>query len=389
MSQRVAIVGIGQTNHRYRRPDVNHVELLNEAVRLALQDAQLTMKDVDAVVMGNMELFEGHYIPDAMSVDGSGAYLKPGLRVNTGGTVGATTLVAAATHVASGVFNTVLAIGWEKQDAASTLSGLLMVRDPLYDRDKAAGAAGLFATLALRYMRESGCREEHAALVRVKAAQNARRNPHAHLKLNITADDVLNSRLLVWPLRLLHLSPTSCGACALVLAGEERAKKISNKPVWIRDHVTAHRECFTHVGGIVEAVPHTPSHEAAALKLYKRNGITNPRRQMQMMEMYDPSSWAEMQYSEWFHICEKGEGWKIAEKGITALDGEFPINPSGGVVSTNPIGASAMLRPAEAALQIRGDAGEGQVTRQVNVALATGFGGWTWTVMFLLSRTPD
>ncbi len=77
---------------------------------------------------------------------------------------------------------------------------------------------GIFATMGLKYMREYGCREEHAALARVIMADNARRNPHAHLKLELTIEDVLKSRVLVWPVRLLHMSPTSCGACALILA---------------------------------------------------------------------------------------------------------------------------------------------------------------------------
>ena len=79
----------------------------------------------------------------------------------------------------------------------------------------------------------------------------------------------------------------------------------------------------------------------------------------------------------------------MAEKGVTGLEGEFPINPSGGVISTNPIGCTALLRVAEAALQIRGDAGEHQVTRDVKTAVATGFGGSFWSEMILLSRLKN
>ncbi len=128
--------------------------------------------------------------------------------------------------------------------------------------------------------------------------------------------------------------------------------------------------------------------QVAARKLYGRNGIINVRKDVDMFEIYDPCVWCELAWMEDFHVCEKGEAWKLVEKGMTELDGEFPVNPSGGVVSNNPIGASSMIRPAEAALQIRGDAGEHQVTRKVNTALASGFGATNCTELFLLSKTP-
>jgi len=105
--------------------------------------------------------------------------------------------------------------------------------------------------------------------------------------------------------------------------------------------------------------------------------------------MYDPFAFAIPSWMEDFGICDSGEGWKLVEKGAIALEGEYPINPSGGVMCTNAIGDSGMLRVAEAALQIRGDAGEHQVTREVKQALASGFGGSYWTDLLLLSKTTD
>ena len=106
-----------------------------------------------------------------------------------------------------------------------------------------------------------------------------------------------------------------------------------------------------------------------------------------MAEIYEPSSWAELEWYELYHFCEKGEGWRLIERGVTEIDGEFPVNPSGGVLATNPIGATAMIRIAEAALQLRGDAGEHQVSRPVNTALATAWGGSDWTEMVLLKKS--
>ncbi len=385
MAGRAAIVGVGQTYHRSKRPDVNQIEMINEAVRAALEDAQLTPKEIDCVLFGNMEQAEGSYLMDCWATEGTGAYLKEGCKVHTGGTTGASVAEAAAHHAASGLFDTVLAVTYEKQDETPAGMGpLALVQDYLWAIH--TGAFGWFARMGRKYMLETGCQEEHAAITRLKSDRCACKNPHAHLRLNLTMQDVLNSRMLLYPLRLLYMCPTTAGACALVFASEERAPKITKKPVWVKDWETVHYEM---VGYEAYFTSRMTSMETAANRIYHRNGITNVRRDIQCAEIYEPSTWSELQFSEWFHFCEKGEAWRMAEKGVSDLEGEFPINPSGGVVCTNPIGCTAMVRVAEAALQIRGDAGEHQVTRDVKRAVATGFGGSFWTEMLLLQRSWD
>lgn len=384
MPEQVAIVGIGQTKHRSRRPDASQYEMIDEAVKAALSDAGVAPKDIDAVVMGNMETFEGHYLSDMMAVGASGGYLKPGLKLNTGGTIGGATVCNGWYHVASGMFQTVLIVAWEKLEEGHTTSGIISAMDPLYDRTFYTGAISHQAMIGQQYMQASGCSEEHAAIVRVKAADNARRNPFAHVKVEINVQDVLDSRMVVYPIRLLEMCPVSSGACAMVLAAGSRAHRITKTPVWIQDHVTVHLESFK-LAGEPDPTPSRASQTEAAVQLYKRNGITHPRREIDVFELYDPSSWAELAWMEDFLLCERGEAWKLAERRATALDGEFPINPSGGVVSTNPIGASAMIRVAEAATQVRGDGGERQVARPVRRAIATAYGGSNWTIMFLLN----
>ncbi|MBU1943013.1 MAG: acetyl-CoA acetyltransferase, partial [Actinobacteria bacterium] len=123
--------------------------------------------------------------------------------------------------------------------------------------------------------------------------------------------------------------------------------------------------------------------------LYRRNGITDPVRDIDVIEMYDPSTWAELIWMEDMGLCERGEAWRMVERGETEIDGKIPVNPSGGVVSTNPGTPSTMIRYIEAALQVRGDAGGHQVPREVRTAVATGFGGTGWTPMVLLSRDRD
>ena len=388
MANRVAIVGIGQTYHKSRRPDVNQPEMVNEAVRAALADAQLSMKDIESVFVSNMETFEGVYLPDHWMADQAGSFMKPGFKVCTGGTSGISAVKEAFHFVASGLFSIALVIGFEKQDAGDSTGAITAAVTPVWGKGIAAGVIGEFAKQALTYMEQTGAREEHAAMVRLKADRGACRNPNAHLRLGLkSVEEIVKSGYLVWPIRMLDFCPQSCGACVLILASEEEVKRITNKPVWIADILTIHQEIF-RAGTFSDPTGQEEySQEVASTKLYKRNGITNPRKDIDMAEIYEPSNWEEMLLYEHFHFCEKNEGWKLIEKGITEIEGEFPVNPSGGVIATNPIGATPVIRIAEAALQIRGEAGEHQVTRDVKTAVATALGGANWTGMALLKRS--
>jgi acetyl-CoA C-acetyltransferase len=388
MPNRVAIVGIGQTRHQSKRRDVTLPEMINEAVRAALNDAEITIKDVEAVFTSNMETFEGIYLPDHGAAAEIGAFMKPGFKVCTGGTSGASVVVEGFCMVASGLFDVALIVGFEKQDCGDTTAAISAAATPVWGKGATTGAIGEFAKQALSYMETSGAKEEHAAMVRVKADRGACRNEHAHLQLGLeNIDQVLESGYLVWPLRMLDFCPQSSGACALVLAEERRAKKISKKPVWIADVEVVHQEPF-RAGTFGDPTgTETYTQHVACERIYKRNGITNPRKEIDMAELYEPSNWEEMSLYEHFHFCEKNEGWRMVEQGITEMDGDLPVNPSGGVIATNPIGATPTIRVAEAALQVRGDAGAHQVTKEVKTALASALGGPNWTVLTLLKRS--
>jgi acetyl-CoA C-acetyltransferase len=362
--------------------------MVGEAVRMALADAQLSSREIEAVFFSNMETFEAIYLPDHGMAAEVGSFGKPGLKVATGGTSGASVVSEGFYFVASGLYDVALVIGFEKQDCGDTTAAITAAATPMWGKGATTGAIGEFAKQALSYMKTSGAKEEHAAMVRLKADRNACRNPYAHLKLGLkSVEEVLKSPYLVWPLRFLDFCPQSCGACALIFASEKRAKKITRKPVWIADIETVHQEPF-RAGTFGDPTgKEIYTQHVACERLYKRNGITNPRKDIDMAEIYEPSNWEEMNLYEHFHFCEKNEGWKLIEKGITEIEGEFPVNPSGGVIATNPIGATPTIRVAEAALQIRGDGGERQVTRDVKTALASALGGPNWTVLTLLKRS--
>ncbi len=388
MGNRVAIIGIGQTHFKSKRPDVNIPEMINEAVRAALADAEMEIKGIEAVFTGNMETFEGVCHPDHWMAVESGAFGRPGMKVGAAGTTGATVVDEAFHMVAAGVCDTALAIGYQKHDQGNATGALTTCCTPVWGAGFAVGAMQEFAKQALTYMERTGAREEHAAMVRLKADYGACRNPYAHLRLGLSSiDEILQSAYLVWPLRILDFCPQSNGACALILASEHVANRLSNKPVWIADMITVHQTQFR--AGIYEDLTGRDpySQEVAAARLYKRNGITDVRRDIDLAEIYEPSNWQEMTTYEHLYFCEKGEGWKMVEKHMTDIEGEFPVNCSGGVIATNAIGATPTVRIAEAALQIRGDAGERQATRDIKTALATALGSTNWTILTLLRRS--
>lgn len=370
--RRVGIVGTGQTKCKERRDDVSFPGLIYEAASRALEDAGITIDEVDAVVFGSApELFEGVNHPEHWCADAAGAFHKPMMRIHTGGTVGASTGIAAFYYIASGMFDTVLAVAGDKLSESPVQLGLSTVYDPILGRKFACGAPSAVALQAREYMNLYGVTEEQAALVAVKNRRNALKNPYAQLKIpDISVEMVMKSMVLSSPIKLLDSCPASDGACAMVLAVESRARKLTERPAWIRA-VATYNEGVYYPGrrfadplALIEA----------AKKIYRHCGITDPRREIDVAELYEAFSFQEMLWTEALFFCERGEGGKLVESGATQMTGDIPVNPSGGVLSTNTIGATAMMRQAEAAMQVMGRAGEHQIDG-VRTALAHGWGG--------------
>jgi acetyl-CoA C-acetyltransferase len=370
--RRVAIVGTGQTKCKERRDDVSFPGLIYEAASRALDDAGITIKDVDAVVFGSApELFEGVNHPEHWCAEAAGALLKPAMRIHTGGTVGASTGIGGFYYIASGMFDTVLAVTGDKLSESPVQLGLSTVYDPILGRQFACGAPSAVALQARQYMHEFGVTEEQAAQVAVKNRRNAMLNPYAQLKIpQISVEMVMNSPVLSSPIKLLDACPASDGACAMVLTSEERAEKLNPRPAWIKAVATYNEGVY--YPGRDFATPLALM--AAAKKVYKVAGITNPRKELDVAELYEAFSFQEMLWTEALFFCERGEGGKLVESGATQMTGDLPVNPSGGVLSTNTIGATAMMRQAEAAMQVMGRAGEHQIDG-VRTGIAHGWGG--------------
>jgi acetyl-CoA C-acetyltransferase len=366
MAERCAVVGIGQTNFKKVRDDVSIPGLLREAALRALDDAEMTFADIDALVIGKApDAFEGIVQPELFLADALGAAGKPMLRVHTAGSVGGSTFIVGAHLVESRIHERVLAISWEKQSEGNAQWGLAG------GRSRGIGAGGAFAPWIRAYIEQTGAPEYIGWQVAVKDRLNALKNPYAHLKIaDISIDKVKESPMLWDPLRFLESCPSSDGACAVVLTNEAGGKRAAKPAAWIE--ATAVR---SELGVFPGRNPVRPQAGVeCAHDVYKQANISVPRQEIDVAELYVPFSWYEPMWLEGHDIAGPGEGWKMVESGHTEITGSFPVNPSGGVLSTNAIGASGMVRFAEAALQVRGLAGEHQVDG-ARTALAQAYGG--------------
>jgi acetyl-CoA C-acetyltransferase len=365
MAERCAVVGVGQTHHTKVRDDVSLAGLLREASVRALEDAQMTWRDIDAVVIGTApDSFEGVMMPELYLADALGAAGKPIMRVHTAGSVGGSTAIVAAHLVQSGVRERVLTVAFEKQSEGDTTWGLSG------GRSGGVGAGGYFAPHIRAYIERSKAPEYVGWMVAVKDRKNALQNPYAHLKVPDISLEMVRDSPMVWePVRRLESCPASDGACAMVLTNEAGGDRATT-PAWV--HGTAIR---SELGQFPGRDPVNPQGgQDCAADVYQQAGITDPKNEIDAVECYVPFSWYEPMWMENLGFAPIGEGWKMTEEGETEIGGALPVNASGGVLSSNPIGASGMLRFAEAALQVRGLAGEHQIDG-VRTALGHAYGG--------------
>jgi len=371
--RRVAVIGAGMTLFRRNLKETGK-ELCWEAAKMALDQAGLELKDIEAVVMGTApDAFDGVHMKGEYLADGAGARKKPYMRVYVGGGTGVFTPIAGWWHVASGMFDTCLVVAEEKMSSCFPHPAYAFhtIFDPIMARPLGVTLIWIFALEMHRYMHVHGIKKEQIARVAVKNKQNALDHPCAQLPQKITVEDVLNSEVLCWPVQRLDISPTSDGAAVAVLAAEHVAKQLTDNPVWIDG-----------VGWCIDSTYWTnrdlyyPKYvECAARMAYKMAGIKNPPKEIDVAEVYDPFDYKELHHMEGLMLCRKGEAPRLTEEGVTQRDGDLPINPSGGLLGVgNPIAAAGMMKVCEIFWQLRGEAGKRQVKKDARTGLAQAWG---------------
>ena len=375
LKQRVAVVGAGLTLFRRRMLDTPK-ELAWIAAKQALDDAGLTLKDVDAVVIGSApDAFDGVHLKGEYLSEGAGGINKPTMRVYVGGATGVFTPIAGWWHVASGLFDTVLVVAEEKMSSAAKPHPQYVFRyiwDPIVEKPLDPNLIWIFAMEMHRYMNKYNIKKEDIALVSVKNKRNAVDHPSAQLPdPNITVEKVLSSETLVWPVQQLDISPVSDGAAALVLTSEKVARRVTDNPVWI-DGVGFTLDT-THWTNRELAFPAYV--RRAGEMAYKMAGINNPRREIDVAEVYDPFDYKELHHMEGLGLAGRGEAPRLTREGVTQRDGDLPINPSGGLLGVgNPIAAAGLMKVAEIYYQLSGKAGKRQVKKPVYTGLAQAWG---------------
>ena len=376
---RVGIIGIGQSAFKARRRDANYPELVREAVSLAMADAGRQLDEIEAVVYSLApDALLGIGNAERLGVDAVGARNKRFMCINTGGSTGISALAAAHSHIAAGACDLVLVAGADKVGECGDSQTILnKIWDPIYERPLPLGTITMLAMSAIRYMHKYGMTQEDMARIVVKSRAHAALNPHAHLRERTTIEEVMNSRMISWPIKLFDACPQSTGGCAMVLASEDYIRRHGLDAVWITG--VAHSTESYYIGDRM-GNGYTADHaDAQALgeachRAYKMAGITDPVRQIDAAELYSPFSNTEFHAIEAAGLALPGQSPQMLREGHFMIGGPNPVNPSGGTLCTNAIAVTAMVRVAEAALQVWGRAGGHQV-KGAQRAIGSGNGG--------------
>lgn len=363
---RAAIIGVGQTKYE-RGKTKNFAELVYEAARKALDDAGMGLDDIGNVVTTTNDFWDGRTIACMAVAEAAGSYGRDATNVEGDGTLSA---FYGLMRTLSGAYRTTLVTTHCKVSEGSPRKLFNQAFDPVYDRLLGLDAISSSALQARAYMNRFGITEEQCARVSVKNHRNARNNPYAHVPLDITVQDVMSSPMLAEPIKRLDTSPISDGACAIIIATEEEAKRLVKKPVWVKG--VAHCTDAYRLGE--RDLAYSKALESAAKKAYQMASISDPFSQIDVAEISEPFSYMELMWYEGLGFCGQGEGGKLIDSGRTEIGGELPVNPSGGVLSAHAVQVAGMVRIAEAVLQLRGEAGERQVPG-AKTALAHGVNG--------------
>jgi len=384
--KKVAVIGVGMTRFG---------ELWNSSLRSltieagikALSDAGVPGERVDALytgcMSGDMFVKQGHIA--SLIADYGGLLPVPSTRVESACASGGLALRQGLMAIASGFANIVVVGGVEKMTDAlgsQTTGYLASAADQEWESFNGATFPSLYALMARRHMYEYGTTEEQLSLIAVKNHHNGSLNPNAHFQFEVSLERVMNSTLVADPLRLFHCSPVSDGAACVVLASEEKAKEISDDPIWIIGSGQASGAIGIYDRDDICTIDATVN---AGKSAYKMAGVTP--KDIDFAEVHDCFTIAEIIDIEDLGFFKKGEGGKAAEEGITSLDGELPINSSGGLKAKgHPVGATGVAQVVEAVTQLRGKAGKRQI-KDAEIGLTQNIGGSGGTaVVHIFSR---
>ena len=351
----VAVVGAGMVPFG-ERFDQGMKELLPTTLlnALATVDKGMDKSEIQAAWFGQLQTSDGH--PAGVLADSCGLLDIPVTRIENQCATGNDAVRNAALAIASGAVDVALVIGADKTRETPSVSTFWdwmgLARDRGWDYPLGLIAPANFALHVTRFMHEHDVRPEHLAMVAVKNHHNAVTNPIAHLRMEVTIEQVLAAPRVVGPFGVLDCTPQSDGAAALLLAGREVVDRYTDRPVWVRgvglglDRVMhAHKTDMTTF----------PATMKAARAAYTMAGI-GPA-DIDVAEVHDCFSGVELMNYEDLGFCEPGDAKRLIESGATELTGSLPVNPSGGLKAKgHPPGATGVAQCVELFEQLRGEA---------------------------------
>jgi len=372
----VAVIGIGLTKFG-ELWDKSFRHLIAEAGSKAILDSGVSGGDIDAMYIGSMSSgrFVGQEHIGALVADAAGfSHLHiPATRVEGACASGSLAVREGYLSIASGVNDIVVVGGIEKMNDVSGVAAtetLATAADQEWESFFGVTFPGLYAMIARRHMHEYGTTKEQLAQVAVKNHFNGAKNPNAQYQREINIDTVLNATMVADPLGLFDCSPVTDGAASIVLCSVEKAKNFCNHPIKIigsgqgSDTLTLHgRDDICTLASTVHA----------AKMAYNQANIKP--KDIDFAEVHDCFTIAEICAIEDLGFVKKGEGGNAVENKLTTLDGEIPINTSGGLKAKgHPVGATGVAQIVEVVEQLRGKAGERQV-KDAKIGLAQNVGG--------------
>ncbi len=374
MKNKVAVIGAGMTRF-VRRAKETSGELAAAAVQMALEDAGLTIDDIDCVVLGTApDAFDGVHMCGEHLIAGSGGANKPYMRHYVGGGTGVMSPIHGWMHIASGKFKTCLVVAEEKMSPCNPhpAGAFLTIFDHTTEQPLKLTLIHIFALEMARFMHTYGYTEEEIAQISVLCKKNALDHPAAQVAKEITVKDVMESKLLSWPVKRYDISPTSDGAVALVLANERVARTHCKHPVFIEGIGYRLDTAYWCTRDLA-----FPTYVAMAAKdAYEMAGITNPADQIDIWEPYDPFDYKALHHLNALMLDKSGKKVKdLLFSGAFERDGSHPLCPSGGALGVgNPIAATGLMKIAELYFQLSGQAGKRQIQRPIYRGIAQAWG---------------
>ncbi|MBE9546954.1 MAG: propanoyl-CoA acyltransferase [Proteobacteria bacterium] len=388
--RRVAIVGTGHTKFMFNSPK-SGVELLAEASMDAINGSGLKPKDIQAIYCGNVlgDFSEGQGMIQSYLADDIGCFNVPASRFE-GACASATMAIRDAyTWVASGFYDIVLVGGTEKATAMGTplaTRTFAMFSDGRYEYPSGITFPAVFAMLAHLYSKRYNIPleklKETLALVSVQSHEYGVKNPNAQFQKEITTEQVLRGFMVSSPLQLLDCCPFSDGAAALVVASEDVAKKLTDKPIYITGVGQA---SSGKLSAQYKYLPRLRAREVSVKQAYDMSGLKP--EDIDVCELHDCFSIASLIAAESLGFAEFGKAGELWEKGETRIGGKIPINVSGGLKSKgHPIGATGASQAYEIVRQLRGElVDQGRQVEGAKVGLVDTLGGDGVIVSLILS----